>query len=52
MDGTYSMYDEMRNAYTILVGKSQGRRPHERPGSTRKSNIKMHHREIQRNSVG
>jgi hypothetical protein len=30
---------EMRNAYNILVGKSEGRRPLERPTRRRKDNI-------------
>jgi hypothetical protein len=36
---------EMRNAYKILVGKSEGKRPFVRPGSRWKDNIKMNFRE-------
>jgi hypothetical protein len=38
---------EKRNAYTILVGKSEGKRPLERPRRRREDSIKMDLREIE-----
>jgi hypothetical protein len=35
----------MRNAYTVLIGKSEGKRPLGRPRRRREVNIKMDHRE-------
>jgi hypothetical protein len=37
---------ETRNAYRILVGKPEGKRPLERPRRMRVDNIKIDHREI------
>jgi hypothetical protein len=37
---------EKRNAYRILVGKPEGKRPLGRPGRRRVDNIKMDSREI------
>lgn len=37
---------EKRNAYTILVGKPEGKRPLRSPGYRWKDNIKMDLREI------
>jgi hypothetical protein len=37
---------EMRNAYRILVGKYDGKRPHGRPRHRWENNIKMGLREI------
>jgi hypothetical protein len=37
---------EMRNAYNILVGKSEGKRPLGRPGRRWEDNIRMDLREI------
>jgi hypothetical protein len=36
------------NAYRILVGKPEGKRPLERPRRRRVNNIEMHHRERER----
>jgi hypothetical protein len=37
---------ELRNAYTVLVGKPEGKRPHRRPGRRWEDNIKMYVREV------
>jgi hypothetical protein len=37
---------EMRNAYNTLVGKSDGKRPLERPRRRWEDNIKMYGKEI------
>jgi hypothetical protein len=37
---------EKRNAYRILVGKPEGKRPLGRPRRRRMDNIKMDHRKI------
>jgi hypothetical protein len=37
---------EIRNAYNILVGKSEGKRPRGRPRSSWEDNIRMDLREI------
>jgi hypothetical protein len=37
---------EIRNAYNILVGKPEGKRPHGRPRHRWKDNIRMDLREI------
>jgi hypothetical protein len=37
---------EMRNSYNILVGKLEGKRPHERRGRRREDNIRMDLKEI------
>jgi hypothetical protein len=37
---------EKRNAYNILVGKSEGKRPLRRPRHRWEDNIRMYHREI------
>jgi hypothetical protein len=37
---------KMRNAYKILVGKPEGKRPLRRPGRRWEDNVKMHLREI------
>jgi hypothetical protein len=36
----------MRNAYKILVGKSEGRRPLGRPSCRQEENIRMDHRDV------
>jgi len=41
MGGTCSMHGEMRNAYEILVGKPEGKRPLGRPGHRWENNIKL-----------
>jgi hypothetical protein len=41
-----SMNGELRNAFKLLVGKSEGRRPLERPRSRYMHNIKMDLEEI------
>jgi hypothetical protein len=48
MGSTYSTNGEKRNAYRILAGKPERKRPLERPRRTRRwaDNIKMDHREI------
>jgi hypothetical protein len=38
--------EEIRKAYKILVGKSEGKRPLRRPGRRWKDNIRMDLREI------
>jgi hypothetical protein len=45
MGGTYSTHGEKRNAYTILVGKSEGKRPLGRPRRRWEDNIRMNLRE-------
>jgi hypothetical protein len=42
----YSKQGEKRNAYKILVGKSEGKRPLGRPRITWEGTIKMYLREI------
>jgi hypothetical protein len=39
---------EKRNPYNILVGMSEGKRPHGRPRHRREDNIKMNLQEIGR----
>jgi hypothetical protein len=39
--GNVACMGEKRGAYSILVGKPEGRRPHGRPMSRREDNIKM-----------
>jgi hypothetical protein len=46
MGRTYSMHGEMRNAYKILVGKSEGKGPLRRPRCRWEDNIKMNCKEI------
>jgi hypothetical protein len=46
MDWAYSTNGEKRNAYKILVGKSEGKRPLGRPGLKWVDYIKMDLREI------
>jgi hypothetical protein len=41
MDGACSARGEMTNAYKILVGKPEGKRPLGRPGRRWEDNIKM-----------
>jgi hypothetical protein len=43
---------EVRGAYNILVGRSEGRRPLERPGRRWEDNIKMDLMEIWFGDVG
>jgi hypothetical protein len=43
---TCSTYGERRGAYRVLVGKSKGRRPLERPRHRWKDIIKMHLRVV------
>jgi hypothetical protein len=44
--GHVALMGEKRNAYRILVGKPEGKRPLRRPRSRWMDNIKMDHREI------
>jgi hypothetical protein len=44
--GHVTCMEEKRNAYMILVGKLEGKRPLERPRRTLGDNIKMNFREI------
>jgi hypothetical protein len=46
MGGACSTNGEMRNAYRILEGKREGKRPLGRPGRRWEDNIKMDLREI------
>jgi hypothetical protein len=46
MDGAWGMNGEKRNAYRILVGKPEGKRPLGRPRHRWEDNIKMVLREI------
>jgi hypothetical protein len=46
MGRAFSTNVEKRNAYRMLVGKSEGKRPLERPRRRWVDNIKMHLREI------
>jgi hypothetical protein len=41
-----ALMGEMRNAYKILVGKPEGKRPLGRPGGRWKNSVKMDLREI------
>jgi hypothetical protein len=41
------MHGEKRNAYRVLVGKPEGKRPLERPRRRREDNIRMNLREIE-----
>jgi hypothetical protein len=41
MGGTCNMHERMRNAYSILVGKPEGKRPLERPKYRWEDNIRM-----------
>jgi hypothetical protein len=41
MGGAYSTNGEKRNAYMLLVGKPEGRRPLGRPGRRWVDNIRM-----------
>jgi len=44
--GHVALMGEMRNAYNILIGKPEWKRPLGRPRHRWKNNIKMHLREI------
>jgi hypothetical protein len=46
MGGAYSMNGEKKNAYRILIGKPEGKRPLGRPRLKLVDNIKMDFREI------
>jgi hypothetical protein len=46
MNREYSMHGEKRNAYRILVGKPEGKRPLGRPRRRWEDNFKMYLREI------
>jgi hypothetical protein len=46
MGGACSTNGENRNAYRILVGKPEGKRPLGRPRHTWEDNIRIDHREI------
>jgi hypothetical protein len=46
MGGACGAHGEVRNAYNILVGKPEGRRPLGRPRQRWEYNIKMDLREI------
>jgi hypothetical protein len=48
----YSMHGEMRNAYEVLLGKPEGKRPHGRPRHRWEDNIKMDFREIVFEGIG
>jgi hypothetical protein len=43
---------KMRNAYNIVVGKPEGKRPRERPRRRCKGNIRTDFREIEWEGVG
>jgi hypothetical protein len=45
--GLVTLMGEVRNAYKILVGKLEGKRPLGRPRSRCESNIRMDFREIE-----
>jgi hypothetical protein len=47
MDGQRSAHEEMRNAYKLLVGKPEGKRPLGRPRSRWKVNINMYLRKME-----
>jgi hypothetical protein len=47
MGGVCSMHGERRNAFRVLVGKLEGKRPPGRSECRWKDNIKMHLREIE-----
>jgi hypothetical protein len=46
MGGHVTYIGEMRNAYTILVGNPEGKRPLRRPGCRWKDNIRIDLMEI------
>jgi hypothetical protein len=46
MDRPRSKHGEKRNAYRILVGKPEGKKPLRRPSSRRADNIKNHNVEV------
>jgi hypothetical protein len=46
MGGTFSTHGEIRNAYQMLVGKTEGKRPLGRLRSRLQDNIRMDFREI------
>jgi hypothetical protein len=46
MGRAYNMHDAKQNAYRILVGKSDGKRPPGRPRHRQEDNIKLDSREI------
>jgi hypothetical protein len=46
MGRVWSMHGAKRNAYSILVGKPEGKRPLGRSICRWESNVKMDHREI------
>jgi hypothetical protein len=46
MDRACNTYGEIRNAYKVLFGKSEGIRPHGRPRRKLEDNIRMDLREI------
>jgi hypothetical protein len=52
MGRAYSTNVEKRNACRILVGKPEGKRPLGRPKHRRVDNIKMGHREREREMMG
>jgi hypothetical protein len=41
MDEAYGTYVDRRDAYSVLVGKPEGKKTLGRPGYTREDNIKM-----------
>jgi len=50
--GHVTRVEEMRNAYNLVVGKPQGKRPLERPRQKREDNIKMALKETGCEDVG
>jgi hypothetical protein len=52
MGMAFSMHGEKRNAYRVLVGKQEGKRPLERPGHRLEDNIKMDLRELGWDGMG
>ena len=46
MGRTLSAYEQSRNAYRVLVGKTEGKRPLGRPRRRWEDNIKMDLREV------
>ena len=46
MAGHVARMEQFRNAYRLLVGKPESKRPLRRPRRRREDNIKMHLREV------
>jgi hypothetical protein len=52
MGGAFSTNGERRNAYKVLVGKLEGKRPVGRPKHTREDNIRMDLKKTETNDRG